>query len=210
MRSRWGSASGTASEHSSARSHAFDCAIHNPGQLQAPAGRGSNTPGARTRLMRHWGQARMKSQGSQGAAVGARANGSPALQRRATRYASVEVLRYQRFTRFWEIVAGNPELVACWGQLERAGYSVDLSALGLGPAKLPKRADLAWRVLLALKHHCRDRLAPLRCSEVIERQGRSHCVLRLCHAGCVAEARLRRRTSGATRGPPAPTRHGCG
>ena len=48
----------------------------------------------------------------------------------------VEILRFQRFERFREIMGRSEELAACRAQLEEAGYDVDLSSAGLGPGKI--------------------------------------------------------------------------
>lgn len=83
---------------------------------------------------------------------------------------SVEILRFQRFDAFREIITENPELAACREQLEQSGYSVDLASMGLGPAKLLVRPELAWRVVQALALRCRERSMPLRITEVIVNQ----------------------------------------
>jgi len=83
---------------------------------------------------------------------------------------SVSILRFQRFDGFRDIITENPELAACREQLEQSGYSVDLASMGLGPAKLFVRPELAWRVVHALALLCRERSMPLRSTEVIVNQ----------------------------------------
>jgi len=69
------------------------------------------------------------------------------------------------------IIVENPELAAYREQLEQSGYSVDLASMGLGPAKLLVRPELAWRVVHVLVLLCRERNMTLRITEVIVNQG---------------------------------------
>jgi len=69
---------------------------------------------------------------------------------------SVVIIRFQRYDRFRDIIINNEELAACRNQLEQAGFSVDLGSTELGPAKLLVRADLAWRVIMALRWRSSD------------------------------------------------------
>ena len=67
---------------------------------------------------------------------------------------TVELLHFQRQDRFREIVQENAELAACREALLKAGFDTDLGLYGLGPGKLLVRAELAQRVVEALRRRC--------------------------------------------------------
>ena len=58
----------------------------------------------------------------------------------------VELLHFQRFDRFWEIVNENFELKSCRDELEEEGYNTDLGVYGLGSGKLQAIEALHQRV----------------------------------------------------------------
>jgi hypothetical protein len=83
---------------------------------------------------------------------------------------AVDILHFSRFDRFREILLESPELGACRRDLEQAGFDIDLGSLQLGDGKLLVRADLAWRVVMALRQRQRQRGDTLRLTDVVVSQ----------------------------------------
>jgi hypothetical protein len=79
---------------------------------------------------------------------------------------TVELLRFQRFDRFRDIINTNPELASCRKELVHAGYDIDLGVCNLGAGKLLVRAGLAQRSISALHHLCVTRGHMTKASEV--------------------------------------------
>jgi len=82
---------------------------------------------------------------------------------------SVSILHFQRWDKFRQIFRESPMLAACREQLESGDWSMDLGELGdrnVGPAKLVVRADMAWRVIAALRLRGMQQ-GPLHLSDVV-------------------------------------------
>jgi hypothetical protein len=79
----------------------------------------------------------------------------------------VEVLHFQRFDRFREIVSENPALASCRDELLEAGYDTDLGVYGLGPGRLLVRAGLAQRTIDALRQRYRANNRFLKASNIV-------------------------------------------
>ena len=76
----------------------------------------------------------------------------------------VELLHFQRFDRFREIVNENFELKSCRDELEEEGYNTDLGVYGLGSGKLLVRSSLAQQAIEALHQRVRASACSLRLS----------------------------------------------
>lgn len=90
---------------------------------------------------------------------------------------TVELLQFQRFDRFRDIINTNPELASCREELAEAGYDIDLGVCNLGAGKLLVRAGLAQRAISALHQLCVTRGHVLKASEVAVSTELKHVLL---------------------------------
>ena len=68
---------------------------------------------------------------------------------------SVKLLTFKRHDNFKTLFFEQPELLQCRDALNKAGLSMDLSQLGLGPGKLVVDVEISYQVIACLRaRHC--------------------------------------------------------
>ena len=85
----------------------------------------------------------------------------------ALKESNVEIVSFQRFDRFRQIIGESEDLLSCREELDKCGFGVDLGVHKLGPAKLLVRANLAWTVIVSLREYCKNTKTTLLASDVV-------------------------------------------